>query len=122
MQPNLPLNILTVNGRMVVVYEPIAGSANYMRLIVFMFDPTANRHPSWARTPEWLAAYNAALAAPVPDVNLMRAVTDLMTKDALVIPVNQGGRGWVLGNYVKDLCEQIQVLEITLMPGWINNR
>jgi hypothetical protein len=67
-----------------------------------MFDPAANRHPSWARTPEWLAAYNTALSAPIPDLNLMRAVTDLMTKDALVIPVNQGGRGWVLGNYVKD--------------------
>lgn len=86
-----------------VVYEPIAGFPNYMNIFSILFNPVTNFHPSWQRSPEWLAAYNAALAAPLPDVKLMRAVTDIMTQQASMIPVNEGGRGWAYKSYVMDL-------------------
>jgi peptide/nickel transport system substrate-binding protein len=46
---------------------------------------------SWLRTPEWKQAYNAAISAPAVDVKLIRAVTDIMSKDASFIPVNELG-------------------------------
>jgi hypothetical protein len=105
-----------------VVYEPIAGYTNYMNIFTALFDPVTNRHPSWQRTPEWVAAYNAALAAPAPDVKLMRAVTDVMTQQASMIPINEGGRGWAYLSYVMDA----GVLETSLPPflkfeqAWFN--
>ena len=48
---------------------------------------------SWLRTPEWTQAYNAALAAPAVDIKLIRAVTDIMTRDASYIPVTELGTG-----------------------------
>jgi ABC-type transport system substrate-binding protein len=46
---------------------------------------------SWLRTPEWTQAYNAALAAPAADIQLIRAVTDIITRDASIIPVTELG-------------------------------
>ncbi len=105
-----------------LVYEPIAGFPNYMTIFSALFNPVTNFHPSWLRTPEWLAAYSAAMAAPAPDAKLMRAFTDLMVKDDSMIPVNEGGRGWAYMSYVKD----IGVLETQLPPylnfenGWLD--
>jgi ABC-type transport system substrate-binding protein len=105
-----------------VVYEPIAGFPNYMNIFSILFNPITNWHASWQRTPEWLDAYNAALAAPTPDVKLMRTATDVITKYALMIPVNEGGRGWAYKSYVMD----IGVLETNLPPflkfeqAWLN--
>jgi peptide/nickel transport system substrate-binding protein len=104
------------------VYEPIAGFPNYMNIFSILFNPITNWHASWQRTPEWLAAYNAALAAPMPDVQLMRNVTNIMTEHALMIPINEGGRGWAYKSYVMD----IGVLETNLPPflkfeqAWLN--
>jgi peptide/nickel transport system substrate-binding protein len=98
-----------------LVYEPIAGFPNYMTIFSALFNPVTNFHPSWLRTPEWLAAYSAAMAAPAPDAKLMRAFTDLMVKDDSMIPVNEGGRGWAYMSYVKD----IGVLE-TQFPPYLN--
>jgi peptide/nickel transport system substrate-binding protein len=55
---------------------------------------------SWLRTPEFTQAYQTALAAPTTDIKLIRAVTDIMTKNALYIPVNEGGGGRVTQLYV----------------------
>jgi hypothetical protein len=33
----------------------------------------------------------------------MRAVTDIMTQQASMIPVNEGGRGWAYKSFVMDL-------------------
>jgi peptide/nickel transport system substrate-binding protein len=105
-----------------VVYEPIAGFPNYMNIFSIMFNPITNWHASWQRTPEWLAAYSAAMSAPAADVKLMRAVTDVMTQQASMIPVNEGGRGWAYKSYVMD----IGALETNLPPflkfeqAWLN--
>jgi ABC-type transport system substrate-binding protein len=48
---------------------------------------------NWLRTPEVTQAYEAALASPTLDFKLARAVTDLMTQDALFIPVYEIGAG-----------------------------
>ena len=104
------------------VYEPIAGFPNYMLIFSILFNPTTNWHPSWQRTTEWLEVYNAALNAPAPDTKLMKAATDLLTKYALLIPINEGGRGWVYQKYVMDA----GVLETNLPPflrlerAWLN--
>jgi peptide/nickel transport system substrate-binding protein len=105
-----------------LVYEPIAGFPNYMLIFTILFNPITNWHPSWERTPEWLEVYNAAINAPSPDVNLMRAATDFLTQHALMIPVNEGGRGWVYQSYVMDA----GILETNLPPtlkleqAWLN--
>jgi ABC-type transport system substrate-binding protein len=49
--------------------------------------------PNWLKTPEIIQAYQSALSAPVPDPKLARAVTDLITKEALVIPACEIGMG-----------------------------
>jgi peptide/nickel transport system substrate-binding protein len=100
------------NWHNALVYEPIAGFPNYMLIFSILFNPITNWHPSWERTPEWLEVYNAALNAPAPDVGLMRAATDLLTKNALMTPVNEGGRGWVYQSYVMDA----GILETNLPP------
>jgi peptide/nickel transport system substrate-binding protein len=105
-----------------VVYEPVAGFPNYMNIFSILFNPITNLHPSWQRSPEWIAAYDAALAAPAPDIKLMRAVTDIMTQQASMIPVNEGGRGWAYKSFVMDA----GILETSLPPfltyekAWLN--
>lgn len=105
-----------------VIYEPIAGFPNFMLIFSILFNPITNWHPSWERSPEWLEVYNAALNAPSPDVKLMRAATDFLTQHALMIPVNEGGRGWVYQSYVMDA----GILETNLPPmlkleqAWLN--
>jgi hypothetical protein len=42
-----------------------------------------------------------SLTTDTPQIDAMRAVTDQMTKEASVIPIREGGRGFVLQQYVK---------------------
>lgn len=105
-----------------IIYEPIAGFPNYMTIFAILFNPATNFHPSWQRTPDWLAAYNAALAAPEANIQLEQAATDLLVKDCLMTPINEGGRGWVYASYVED----IGAMELELAPflkveqAWLN--
>jgi peptide/nickel transport system substrate-binding protein len=57
---------------------------------------------SWLRTPELMEAYHAAIVSPTPDIELVCAVTDMMTKDALMIPVYEGLTGMALRPDVMD--------------------
>lgn len=95
-----------------IVYEPVAGFPNYMQIFSIMYNPVTNWHSSWLKTPEYTAAFDAALATPKPDIQLMRAVTDLLVKEALMTPINEGGRGWAYQSYVMDA----GVLETNLPP------
>jgi hypothetical protein len=36
------------------------------------------------------------------DIKLIRAVTDILTRDASIIPINQSGKGWAIQPYVMD--------------------
>jgi ABC-type transport system substrate-binding protein len=70
---------------------------HYTGGLQFMFSMLGQ---SWLRTPEFLEAYRAAITSPAPDIKLIRAVTDMMTKDALLIPVDSIGGGRVQRPYV----------------------
>jgi ABC-type transport system substrate-binding protein len=70
---------------------------NFLGGIQFIANITGK---SWLRTPEWTKAYNAALAAPAPDINLIRAVTDTIMRDASLIPVTELGTFFVQKPYV----------------------
>jgi ABC-type transport system substrate-binding protein len=46
---------------------------------------------SWLRTPDVTQAFKAAIDSSVMDFRLARAATDLLSRDAIVIPVYEGG-------------------------------
>jgi ABC-type transport system substrate-binding protein len=55
---------------------------------------------NWEKPAEFTTAYAAATSAAKPDVDLTRAATDVLTKNALVIPVYELGSGRVEQSYV----------------------
>jgi peptide/nickel transport system substrate-binding protein len=96
------------------VFQPFAGFPNYNYTLQFYFSQTAINNKSWLRTPEFLAAYDKSLTSVKQDVTLMRAVTDIMTQQASVIPVMEAGRGWAYKPYVMSA----GLLERGLSPYW----
>ena len=61
---------------------------------------------SWLRTPELVRANKAALSSPTLDIKLIRAVNDVFIRDALLIPVHEGGQCRVKRPYVMDSFDQ----------------
>jgi peptide/nickel transport system substrate-binding protein len=57
---------------------------------------------NWGRTPEVTATMEAATSSAAIDETKIRAVSDLMSKEALVIPVYETGAGCALQPYVMD--------------------
>ena len=55
---------------------------------------------SWQRSPELLQAYQTSITSPSIDINLIRAVTNIITKDASIIPINESGSGRIRQPYV----------------------
>lgn len=55
---------------------------------------------NWQKPPELMQAIGAASSAPTLDVSLIRAATDVLTKNALLIPVWEIGSGRVEQQYV----------------------
>jgi len=96
------------------VFQPFAGFPNYNYTLQFYFSQSAVNNKSWLRTPEFLAAYEKSLTSANQDVNLMRAVTDIMTQQASIIPVMEAGRGWAYKPYVMNA----GLLERGLSPYW----
>jgi peptide/nickel transport system substrate-binding protein len=87
----------------VLVLEPIFGGINWNSAIAFALRPGMTMMNSvWGRTPEFTNLYNASLTAPTMDVNLIRAVTDYLSQESLVIPVFLGGSGYAYYSYVKN--------------------
>lgn len=69
----------------------------FTRGLQFLFDQIGQ---SWLRTPEMTQAYQTALTSSQPDVKLVRAVTDMMTKNALLIPIYVDTQSKVKAPYV----------------------
>ena len=46
---------------------------------------------NWQKPPEFMQAFGAATTSPEPDASLIRATTDVLTKDALLIPLYEIG-------------------------------
>ena len=55
---------------------------------------------NWQKPPEFMQAFGAATSAPTPDVSLVRATTDVLTKNALLIPLYETGYGRAEPPYV----------------------
>jgi peptide/nickel transport system substrate-binding protein len=55
---------------------------------------------SWQRTPEILQAYQDSLASKSIDINSIRSVTNMITQNASIIPINESGAGRLRGSYL----------------------
>jgi hypothetical protein len=85
------------------IYEPLSNSSgNFNNLLDLTFSPSRKIHGSWLRTPEFIKLYNESLTAPTIDITKIKAVTNYLTQEALIIPVNEGGKGWAIKPYVMD--------------------
>ena len=58
-------------------------------------------YKGWLRTPEFIEAYNATMNSLEPDIQLMRNVTDLLIKQASMVPICEAGKSWALQPFVK---------------------
>ena len=102
-----------------VLFTPVPRfDAKFLGGTQFLF----NRLPkSWARTPDARKANQAALAAPTIDVKLVRAVNDIFIRDALLIPVHEGGFCRVKQSYVMDSYDQRgYILFWDIEDAWLN--
>jgi ABC-type transport system substrate-binding protein len=77
---------------------------------------------NWLRTPELTQAYEAALSSPAPDVKLIRAVTDIISRDALLIPICENGVGSASQPYVMDtgFLERGSTVQWNTEDAWLN--
>jgi peptide/nickel transport system substrate-binding protein len=87
----------------VLVMEPIFGGTNWNGALSFALRPGMTMMNSvWLRTPEFIELYNKTLSSPTMDVNLIRAATDYLSKEAQIIPVLCGGTGYAFLPYVMN--------------------
>jgi len=70
---------------------------SYMGGLQFMFGMIG---PSWARPAGIQEKLRVAQAARTPDVASVRAVTDKLSQEAALIPINELGTGLVTAPYV----------------------
>jgi hypothetical protein len=63
-------------------------SVDYALGLQFLFNMIGQ---SWLKTPELMQDYQAILTSPTVDIENIRAITDMITKDALIIPIHEGG-------------------------------
>jgi peptide/nickel transport system substrate-binding protein len=76
---------------------------------------------NWARTPELTQAIDSVLASPAADPNLVRIATNMITKDALLIPINEGGAAWATQPYGNaHLLERGDVPIWDTETAWLN--
>jgi peptide/nickel transport system substrate-binding protein len=87
-----------------VMLHPCPAYAIYVETLNTLFDRDTSFFfkKSWERTPEFIEALKMANSTLEQDVPLTRAVTDLMIKDCMVIPVWEGGMSYAYRDYVKD--------------------
>jgi ABC-type transport system substrate-binding protein len=76
---------------------------------------------NFLQPPELTQALGAATSAPVPDVSLVRAITDVLTKNALLIPVYELGGARVEQPYVvADFGHRGIPAFSSLQTAWLN--
>jgi ABC-type transport system substrate-binding protein len=74
-----------------------AGDPFFIGVLQFFFTLVGK---NWGRPPELQEAYTRAISASAPDTKLTRAVTDMMSQMALVVPVSEDGTGRAIRPYV----------------------
>jgi peptide/nickel transport system substrate-binding protein len=85
-----------------LIFQGLSCAANLNSTIAQFFASTSPRFPSWARTPEFNNLVKTSAASPKPDIKLMQACMDELTKECAVIPVYPGGQAWAYQPYVMD--------------------
>jgi ABC-type transport system substrate-binding protein len=75
---------------------------------------------NWQKPPELMQALGAATSAPTPDVSLIRATTDIITKNALLIPLWEAGSGRVEQPYVVAEFNTRGLPLSSLQTAWLN--
>jgi peptide/nickel transport system substrate-binding protein len=76
---------------------------------------------NWQKPPELMQALGAATSAPAPDVSLIRATTDVMTKNALMIPLYEIGGARAEEPYViADYGTRGLAAYSSLETAWLN--
>jgi ABC-type transport system substrate-binding protein len=74
---------------------------------------------NWQKPPELMQAYAAANSTLTPDVDLVRAATDLLTKNALLIPLYETGYGRAEQPYVVADFGKRGLTQDSLEAAWL---
>jgi len=78
---------------------------------------------SWLRPPALNDAYQAFLSSPTVEIEKVRAVTDLLTQEALVIPIDTGSTttGYAMKNdVVVSFGERSNQLLVNAEDWWLD--
>jgi peptide/nickel transport system substrate-binding protein len=78
-------------------------NANYSSSLNLVLGQTAMFNKNWQRTPEFEALFNASLTSKTAETKSIRAVTDYLSQQSLLIPVAGSGRAWAKQPYVMNL-------------------
>ena len=84
-----------------MMISPIAAFGNFNSSLNFYFGEAKLQFKSWALTDDYMKLLNASFNSRTYDINLVRAVTDYMVANCLVVPVSQSGLGFAFAKYVK---------------------
>ena len=107
----------TWHNALLEVADPAQGSTGIgcVNFALFLFGS------NWQKPPEFMQALGAATSAPAGDVNLIRATTDVLTKNALLIPLYEIGGGRVEQPYVvADFGHRGLPAFSSLETAWLN--
>ena len=74
---------------------PAVSGADFALGLQFLFNMLGK---SWLRSPELNEAYQAFFSSPTVEIEKVRAVTDMITKEALIIPTDSAAQGYVARN------------------------
>lgn len=80
----------------VLVIQPVMSSANFNGTFMFFLGMDFMWNHNFLPSPEFLALREASLYAPEMDVDLIRAASDQLSKEAAAIPIMQAGLGWAM--------------------------
>ena len=102
-----------------VLYSPIPRfDGSFLGGIQFTF---MNFGQSWERTPEAMQAVDAALGTLEYDIEALRAVVDLIARDAMLIPVHEGTWNRVTAPYAHtEFDERGYILFWDVEDAWLD--
>jgi peptide/nickel transport system substrate-binding protein len=96
-----------------IVFTNFPGSANYNQFFSSFVAGSPN-YKNWAKSPEFTKMMTDSLTSPKYDVNLIKAATNQITKEASMVPVFEAGRSYAVNSYVMDG----GWMERSLAPYW----
>jgi len=86
----------------VLVIQPIMSSSNFNGTFMFFMGPDFMWNHNFLPPPEFLELREVSLASPAMDVDLIRAATDQLSKEAAAIPIMRAGLGWAMQPNIMD--------------------